>query len=206
MEHGAMIVYLETPRLILRQFTMDDVDDLMRLDTDPQVMRYIHAALPTRDDIINTTLPRLLACHAQHPEFGYFATIERASVHFIGWLHFRPAPENRVLFRSGIDREDEIELGYRLARSAWGRGYATEASRALVIKGFRDLNVARVTASAMVANRASTRVMEKAGLKLVEQYFHEGLQLDMVKYALDRAEFEAREFVSQWDEERLHLQ
>ena len=59
---------------------------------------------------------------------------------------------------------------YRLWKSAWGKGYATEGSRALIRKGFTEFGVQRVVAQAMAVNQASRRVMEKAGLKLVRTF------------------------------------
>src|SRR5262249_22266848 len=67
---------------------------------------------------------------------------------------------------------DEFDLGFRLRRSAWGKGYGTEGSLALVRKGFTELGVQRVTGSALVANVASCRVLEKARLTRVRAYRH----------------------------------
>ncbi len=185
-----MKVYLETDRLLLRNFTEDDLDNLVRLDSDPEVMRYINHGDPRDSETTRRdTLPRFLEAHEKFEHFGYFATIEKSTNEFIGWLHFRPAPENKILFRPGVDDPTEIELGYRLMRSVWGKGYATEGSRALIRKGFTELGVTCVIAAALVENRASTRVMEKVGLKLVEQYLHEELNEVIVKYALKRVDY-----------------
>lgn len=90
---------------------------------------------------------------------------------------------------------DDLELGYRLRRAAWGRGYATEGSRALVRKAFTDLGARRVYAETMFVNTRSRRVMEKAGLSFV-RVFHEewdealpGAEHGEVEYALTRDEW-----------------
>lgn len=90
-------------------------------------------------------------------------------------------------------------MGYRLRRSAWGNGYATEGSRALIRKGFTELGVWRVVAETMVIHTASRRVMEKAGFEFV-RVFHqawpdriEGDQHGDVEYALSRDEWERRQ-------------
>lgn len=80
---------------------------------------------------------------------------------FIGWFHLRPLPGSPL---------DEPELGYRLRREAWDKGYGTEGSRALIQKGFVDLGVQRVVASTYQDNLASRRVMEKSGMSLVRTY------------------------------------
>jgi RimJ/RimL family protein N-acetyltransferase len=172
-----MRVYLETDRLLLRQFTPEDVDDLLTLDRDPEVRRYLlmpHA--PTREDA-ERTIARFLAWHKTDANYGYFAAIEKASGAFIGWFHFRPSR----------DDDGEIEIGYRLERPAWGKGYATEATKALLRKGFMELDLPRVIATALTANRASIRVMEKAGMMLEKHFRYQGEEA--VKYALDRATY-----------------
>jgi RimJ/RimL family protein N-acetyltransferase len=72
-----------------------------------------------------------------------------------------------------------------LQRLAWGKGYATEGAQALIRKGFLELGVPRVVATALAANVASIRVMEKASLTLAKRYWYKGT-LEAVKYALDR--------------------
>ena len=83
-----------------------------------------------------------------------------------------------------------------MRRSAWGKGYATEGSRALVQKGFAELGVQRVVATTMVVNVASRRVMAKAGLRYVRTFhqpwpdYIEGEEQGDVEYALLRSEWE----------------
>jgi RimJ/RimL family protein N-acetyltransferase len=91
---------------------------------------------------------------------------------------------------------DEPELGYRLRKSSWGKGYATEGSRALIHTAFTALGARRVYAETMVVNLASRRVMEKAGLRQV-RVFHqpwpdpiEGDEHGDVEYALTKSEWE----------------
>lgn len=112
-----------------------------------------------------------------------------ATGEFLGWFHFRPGP--------GGDTTN-IELGYRLRRSAWNKGYATEGSRALIKMGFTDLGVERVFAHTMTVNTASRRVMEKCGLTLARTVPYEGTdpiegaERGEVEYALTKPEWEAR--------------
>jgi RimJ/RimL family protein N-acetyltransferase len=186
-----MHIFLETERLVLRRLTEADVDNLFDLDGDPEVMRFITGGKPTpRDEIRDEFLPRFLHYYERFAGFGFWAAIEKSTGEFLGWFHFRP-PEG-----SG---PNEVELGYRLKRSAWGRGYATEGSRALIRKGFTELGVRRLFASTMAVNSASRRVMEKAGLTL-ERTLHqswahpiEGAEHGEVEYALTKAEWERQE-------------
>jgi RimJ/RimL family protein N-acetyltransferase len=184
-------VFLETERLVLRRFTEADVDNLVELDSDPDVMRYINGGRPTpREEIENDFLPAFLDYYRRFTGYGFWAVIEKSTGDFLGWFHFRPKPDGSP---------DEPELGYRLRKSAWGKGYATEGSRALIRKGFTELGVRRVYAQAMVVNLGSSRVMEKAGLRLVRISHQpwpdriEGDEHGDVEYALDRSEWERQE-------------
>ena len=179
-----MQVFLETDRLVLRQFTMADAGNLVSLDADPDVMRFVTGGIPTsREEIQNEVLPAFLGYYQRYEGYGFWAAIEKATGEFLGWFHFRPRPDAAP---------GEVELGYRLRKSAWGKGYATEGSRALIRKGFTESGVRRVTAEAMAVNQASRRVMEKAGLKLVRTFHQpwpypiDGDQFGDVEYALDK--------------------
>ncbi len=184
-----MRVFLETDRLILRQFTADDVDLLVDLDSDPEVMFYINGGRPTpREELEREYIPAYLDYYRRYPGYGFWVAVEKATGDFLGWFHFRPP---------GDSPPDEPELGYRLRRPVWGRGYATEGSKALVEKGFRELGSTRVWAQTMVVNSASRRVMEKSGLREV-RIFHQdwpdripGDEFGDIEYALTRAEWES---------------
>ena len=188
---SAAQVFLETDRLVLRRFTRTDVENLAGLDADPDVMRFVNGGVPTsRDEIENEVLPAFLGYYQRYREYGFWAAIEKSSGEFLGWFHFRPRPGTAL---------DQAELGYRLRKSAWGKGYATEGSRALIRKGFTEFGVQRVTAEAMAANVASRRVMEKAGLTLVRVFRQalphmiDGDELECVEYALHKTDWERLE-------------
>ena len=157
-----MRIFLETERLLLRRFTEADVDNLCDLDSDPAVMRFLNGGTPTPRAVIqHEILPRFLRSYARFPGYGYWAAIEKSSGDFLGWFAFHP-PQG--------DNPDDVALGYRLRRAAWGNGYATEGARALIRKGFTELGTRRVFAATYQDNRASRRVMEKAGMALVRTY------------------------------------
>ena len=183
-----MEIFLETEHLVLRQFTEEDVDILVELDGDPDVMHFVTGGLPTpREEIESDVLPAFLDYYAHFTGYGFWAAIEKSSGRFLGWFHFRPAEDAPP---------NEVELGYRLHQAAWGKGYATEGSRALIDKGFAEHGVERVVAFTMVVHIASRRVLEKAGLRYVRT-FHEpwpypitGDEEGDVEYALLRSEWE----------------
>ena len=183
-----MEIFLETERMLLRRLLPADAENLAELDSDPEVMRYLTGGRPTPLEVVKSeTLPKMLAYYQRPGGLGYWAAIEKSTGQFMGWFEFRPRQ---------ADDPTEVELGYRLRRQFWGKGYATEGSRALIRKGFTELGVRYVYATTMTVNQASRRVMEKAGLKLV-RIIHQswpdpipGAELGDVEYGLSRNEWE----------------
>jgi RimJ/RimL family protein N-acetyltransferase len=198
---AAILVLLETERLVLRRFTEDDAGNLFRLDSDPDVMRYLTGGTPTPRGVIETDiLPRFLRYDERTPGFGYWAAIDKANGEFLGWFSLRP---------SDGANPAEATLGFRLRKDAWGRGYATEGARALVRLGFTELGVQRVVAITYQDNLASRRVMEKVGMTLSRTFrmtddelasvgtFHvtsqEPWEGDDLEYSLLKADWEQRQ-------------
>ncbi len=181
-----MEVVLRTGRMLLRRFTQDDAPLLVALDSDPEVMRWLTGGVPTAPaSVEDEVLPRILTGYADPRGPGFLAALDRSSGEWLGWFELRP-----VAGRG-------LELGYRLRRAVWGRGLATEGARALVRAAFAEFGADRVFAETMAVNRASRRVLEKAGLRHVRSfdpgYRDEipGSEHGEVEYALTRAEFDA---------------
>jgi RimJ/RimL family protein N-acetyltransferase len=183
-------IILQTQRLTLRQFTADDAANLYDLNSDPEVMRYLTGGRPTPREVIqHEVIPFHLAVYERFDRLGTWAADSSTTGEFLGWFHFRPGSDADIT---------NIDLGYRLRRSAWNKGYATEGSRALIDMGFTDLGIKRVYGHAMAVNTASWRVLEKCGLTLVQTTPYDGPDLiegsehGEVEYALTRPEWEAR--------------
>jgi RimJ/RimL family protein N-acetyltransferase len=179
-------IHLETARLAIRRFTAADAGNLARLNSDPEVMRYIPGRPPGWEEIRDEIIPFHLAAYDRHPGFGTWAADDVGTGRFIGWFHFRPRRSDGA-----------IDLGYRLRRYAWGSGYATEGSRALIDKGFTEHDIDRVVAETMAVNLASRRVLEKCGLTHIRTYFDgephaiKGADQGFVEYRLTRVQWEA---------------
>lgn len=174
---------LETERLTLRRFNAGDVEHLVSLDQDPDVMRYINGGQPTpREQIADEILPHLLSYNERRDGLGYWAAIEKSTGLFAGWFHLRP---------SGTG-EGDPELGYRLRRSVWRKGYATEGCLAIIESAFTALNCRRIVAEMLFVNKGARRVMEKCGLQHVRTYTpdfpgsFEDAELGDVEYAAER--------------------
>ena len=169
----------------------DDLDVLVALDADPAVMRYVSGGQATPRDVVeHWVLPRART-QENTGRGGLWIATERRGGRFLGWAALR-TPRHSP--------RPEIELSYRLARSAWGNGFATEAAAALVILAFDDLGTGRLFASTTAANIRSRRVMEKIGMRLVAVNYPENesgtpdgnVDLAEVEYELLRAHWEAR--------------
>lgn len=156
-----MRILFKTERLILRRFTETDCDNLYELDNDPEVMRYINGGTATPLNFIQeNSLPLFTYYDHSHASFGFWAAIEKVSSKFLGWFCLRPVSNSA----------HQATIGYRLHKSAWGNGYATEGSRALIHEGFTNPELHLITATTYEHNKASIRVMEKSGLSFVRSF------------------------------------
>ena len=165
-----MEIFLETFRLILRPITCDDLDDLVVLDSDPDVMRFINGGIPiSRKAIAENFLPYVMS-YDDRDNLGFWTIVEKSSQEFIGWIFLRPEVDFELLRQLNLAESDAIELGYRIRQQSWNQGYTTEASQALVYKSFAESDTQKIVAWALSENKASIRVMEKIGMKLQQQY------------------------------------
>ncbi len=187
-----MSTYLDTDRLTLRRFTDGDADLLIELDSDPEVMRFLSGGEPTSaEDVHQRVLPAVLRGYEKwQGDFGVFAAEEKDTGAFVGWFILRPERDGPL---------EEAELGYRLRRAAWGKGYATEGSRALLAKAFTQLGVHTVWAETMTVNEGSRKVMEKLGMTLSgtletppDMASIEGAEQGGVRYEITRERWSAR--------------
>ena len=148
---------LQTVRLALRPTRPEDAANLLELDRDPEVRRFVDQPEEPTLALMEAAIGRVLAIDASDPRIGFWMAEHEGR--FAGWFHMKPPREGEPA------EPGDMELGYRLHRHLWGRGLATEGSRELIRYAFAELGAPRVTACAMVENRASTRVMEKLGMK-----------------------------------------
>ena len=144
---------LLTSRLSLRRFTLDDLDTLDQLGSDPRVTEFL-GGVKSRSATDAMLRTRILEYYGQHPGLGIWATVERASGLCVGF---------HVL--NHIQGESDIQVGYALFADAWGKGYATEMTMGLLRYGFATLHLPVIAAITNLGNIASQRVLVKAGLR-----------------------------------------
>lgn len=170
---------MKTPRLLLRPLEPRDFDALREMDADPEVQFWRGARTITPDD----TRAFLLSAPERHV-FGITVP-----------------PDDRVVGSCWLitDYPDWMgaEVGYQLARRAWGKGYATETVRAVLVFGFGTLKLHRIWARVNPPNEASWRLLEKVGMKregcLRQAEWAAGEWRDLLMYAMLEAEWEAAE-------------
>ena len=165
-----------TQRLILRHFRSADAVAMERVLGDAFVMRFGEG--PQTADRVRFWIRREVTDRYRTWGFGKWAVVERGSGDVIGYCGLARI-NDRVL-------PGEVEIGYRLARAHWGKGYATEAARAVVAHAFGTLELPRVIAVIDPENVPSLRVAEKLGMRYVRDVMMEGWTHPDRVYAIDR--------------------
>jgi RimJ/RimL family protein N-acetyltransferase len=165
---------IETDRLLLREIVPADKKDMLRMYSDEEVHRYTgEPTIESLEEMEKAILERV----PNYKKYGYgrWATILKEDMRFIGWAGLAYLPEF-----------DEIDLGYRFMPQYWGKGYATEASQAVLDYGFEQLKLPKIIAIAMKENKASIRVMEKVGMVFDKYAPYDPGGEDVVWYKLER--------------------
>jgi RimJ/RimL family protein N-acetyltransferase len=153
--------HLLTPRFELRLRALSDLNDLLDLDDDPDVIRYV-GPTPLRAER-EADWRQVFTSDDKRP---VLCIRERATSEFMGWAFLRPYK----------DDSGDWELGYRLKQAAWGQGIGTEVSRALMDWGWAQPDIATIVAVYETENTASLNIMLKLGMKPMGQrhYPNEG--------------------------------
>ena len=166
---------LKTERLLLRQIQFGDTAALMNIFGDAEVMRFGDGVQPKAwvEGWIQT-------CHESYAVhgFGPYAVVEQSSREVIGYCG--------LYFFADVNGRPEVEIGYRLRRSAWGQGYAVEAARAVRDFAFEQLNFQRLIAIIDPANVASIRVAENVGMHYESEVMFEGYTHPDHVYVIER--------------------
>ena len=155
----------DSARLKFQFLTVADTEKFYQLDSDSEVMRFITGRALTREDIESWYLRRLESYANQRRGWGLWGMSTLEENEYIGWILVRPMH----FFEPDLRDDDDLELGWRLFRSKWGKGYATEGATA-VMDALRACGAChRFSASAVKENTASVRIMEKLGMTFVKE-------------------------------------
>jgi len=163
-----MEIFASTARLILREMIPADAPGMFALDSDAAVQRYV-GNQPIRS--MAEAREKIAYIRQQYQELGIgrWAVIEKASNTFVGWAGLKLVKEPMNNYT------DYYDLGYRFIKDYWGKGYATECAVASLEYGFGRMKLETIYAWADAGNQASCHVLEKAGLKMTETFYHDGV-------------------------------
>jgi [ribosomal protein S5]-alanine N-acetyltransferase len=164
------LTVIETPRLILRKFREDDLDELCLLYADNDIRRFFPDGVLSRAQTKEELDWYLDGGWPEHPELGLWATIYRPTGRFIGRCGLIPWT---------IVSQQETEVAYLLAQEVWGQGLGTEAAGALVHHAFTHLQLVRLIALIDRENTASIRTAEKVGFKFEREVEVEGTKFQL---------------------------
>ncbi len=159
---------IETSRLIMRQFTLNDIDAVYHFSINSDVTRYtgdagmINTKKDAKDLIINVW-------QAEYKKYGYgrYALISKITNQLIGFCGIKYLPE-----------EARPDIGYRMLPEYWGQGLGFEAANATLKYAKHSLGLNNVMAEAVVENLASNKILERIGLRCVDNYQREGFNLN----------------------------
>ncbi len=150
---------IETERLILHEFTLADAQLLVDLNSNPEVVKYLHE-LPTTLEVAQQVLESVILPQYKLYNHGRWAVHLKSNHEFIGWCGLKYVKER-----------NEVDLGYRFFQQHWGRGYATETAKASIGYGFNTLNMQHIMAMAHVDNIGSQKVILKCGMAFRKEDF-----------------------------------
>lgn len=168
---------IETERLIFRRFVDGDLPLLIEQRSDPEVNRYLGGPERQNAEALSTRMRFYMDCYEKFG-FGMCPMIWKASGEIIGTAGIQP-----------LEDTGDIEVGYSIIKSYWGRGIGTEAARGWLKYGFDVAGLERMVAVAVVGNVASQNIMKKLGMRFekVEEHYGE----DCSFYAISKEEFDA---------------
>jgi len=168
-------IMLETARLVLKKFSLADAPGFYELNLDPEVLRY------TGDTSFSSVAEAeaFIRGYTHYERYGYgrWSVFIKETGEYAGFCGLNNRPEL-----------DEVDVGFRLLRRYWGKGYTTEAARGSIEYGFEAFGLERIVARAMRENRASIRVIEKLNMHFEKEFFENGaiwVQYETRKEAAD---------------------
>ncbi len=147
---------LETERLILRPWWDEDKEPFASMNADPEVMRYFPSVLTAEE---SDAMIERARDKTEADDFCFCPVVEKASQSFLGFVGL-----SRPSYPKPLPFDPCVEIGWRLTRSAWGNGYATEAAGAWLRFGFETLRLTEVVSFTAVHNEPSQRVMKRLGM------------------------------------------
>ncbi len=167
---------LETARLIIRPFTLDDLETLIELRSDEEVMKYLGGAQMKSRELCERRLQFYVECD-EKLGYGMSLMYLKSSGELVGWSGLQP-----------LEDTGETEVGYALKKTFWRQGLGFECAKAWLTYGFNNLGLKRIVAITVPQNLGSRRIMEKLGMTYEKTEEFRGMEC--VVYAISRNQFE----------------
>lgn len=164
-----MTILFETERLIARAPNQSDFDNLYSLQSDPKVMEFIGKGTPRTKVEVQESLNEIILYYQKHG-FGFFSIFEKETGEFVG--------QGGIFHLNFQDTQKEFEVGYRLHVKFWGKGIATELTKALIEWGFENLTINKIFGIIKPENSRSRNVLLKAGMRYLHRTDYSGFVVD----------------------------
>ncbi|WP_195575917.1 GNAT family N-acetyltransferase [Paenibacillus sp. 1001270B_150601_E10] len=156
------MIYIETPRLLLRGWSEHDLEPFRQLNADETVMRYFPKTLTHEE---TDQFYNVIQAEFKESGYGLYAVEIKETKAFIGLIGF-----HKAVFEA--DFTPCVEIGWRLKKEAWGQGYAPEGAAACLQYGFQELGFDEIYSFTADINKPSQRVMAKVGMHYVKSFNH----------------------------------
>lgn len=179
-----MKFYLETERLILREFRESETEGVFELDSNPEVHKYLGKNPITTYKQAEGIITFF---EEQYKErgIGRFAAFEKASGEFIGWSGLKLNTGEKEALNGFTNF---VDIGYRLIPKFWGKGYASESAFACLDFGFKEMNYDIIYGAADVENIGSNKILQKIGLQFINQFGYKCVDVNW--YELKKSDYE----------------
>lgn len=162
-----MKIHIETDRLIMRDIEPEDVEGIFKLDSDPEVHKFL-GNKPIKTMLEAEKAIDYVRNQYEKKGIGRWAVINKQTGDFMGW--------------SGLKYEEQVrdlpyyDIGYRFIREYWGKGYATESATACLKYGFEVLKLEEIGGAAIVDHEASIKILKRIGLKQLDNFTYDNEQ------------------------------
>ncbi len=157
---------LKSKRLVINKITNSDLDEFLKLNSHPDVMKYFSKPLSQEDS--KNFLEKFIQHEAQHG-FGLRVLREQVTHQFLGYIAFTYVDYFKTSFTPCV------EIGWRLNFKFWNQGFASEGAHFCLRSLGKDFPFAQVVSFAAIKNQASLRVMQKIGMSFKEAFDHPGI-------------------------------
>ena len=156
------MIYIETPRLLLRDWKEEDLVPFAKMNCDSHVMKYFPKPLTKSESFHFYNRIR-----DEFTQYGYglYAVEKKEDASFIGYTGFHQVP-------IGLDFAPGVEIGWRIRHEDWNKGYATEAAKACLLYATEHLSVKKLWSFTSLSNKSSERVMQKIGMTKIMEFPH----------------------------------